>query len=787
MLIALLITAPRPHGPVASRHTPPALLAYNRQRHNHNRVQQQQNPILQLQSAGDVLRMYEERGHTMGPRELSMCWSALGNIVRRDYNERNWLRSELRCNPPALQPLLDATMESMDSFQPRPIAGTAHGLALVAGLTDFMPADPEWEALAQRSVQVVNGFDARALANTVYAFSKAERSSPALFEAVAAAALPRLREFKPQELSNTVWAFATAEHAAPALFDAVAEEATPRLRDFKPQELSNTVWAFATAAHAAPTLFDAVAREAGSRLRDFKPQELANTVWAFATAAHAADDLLDAVACVAIVRLRDFKNMEMIMMIWAYATAGREARDLFTAVADEAPSRIRQFRPQNFANLVWSFATIGHPSPSLFRAVAYHAPARLHEFDAQDMSNTAWAFASAGQSAPEFFDAIAEAAPPKLKQFEPQNLSMMAWAYATLGHASPALFTAIAQAAVTRADFLKEPQALSNTVWAFATVDHQATELFETIAASVPIPLLHSQAVANMAWGYAAADVPSKTLFADPAFGAVCSRFADAFPISEQRQLHQWQLWLEERGEAWPELPSPLREVCSAAFSAEEGNPSRFQNEVCKALAGLGLQLREEVRTPQGYSLDAVVLFDGHDVAVEVDGPTHFLQGEWARRPTGSTALKRRQLRAAGWPLLPVPYWEWSQFNGAPAAQQAYMARALKATVQAVPGHEPAWRNDLMTAEKSLRQSLLTRSDTAARKPQRIPAVSAAGAAAKAAPAPPITETASGAPSSTGAAAPLSWNAFRSSVKGQGFSREEVSRRYKEQLTSRSG
>ena len=47
------------------------------------------------------------------------------------------------------------------------------------------------------------------------------------------------------------------------------------------------------------------------------------------------------------------------------------------------------------------------------------------------------------------------------------------------------------------------------------------------------------------------------------------------------------------------------------------------------------------------------------------------------RTPTGATALKRRQLRAAGWALLPVPYWEWSAL-GSKAAKQAYLRTALE-------------------------------------------------------------------------------------------------------------
>ena len=176
-----------------------------------------------------------------------------------------------------------------------------------------------------------------------------------------------------------------------------------------------------------------------------------------------------------------------------------------------------------------------------------------------------------------------------------------------------------------------------------------------------------------MAWAYAVADARSAPPFRSPRFLRACAAAEEDFLRRELRQLYQWQLWRDECGGEWPGLPEAFHERCRAAFLSGSSVESQLQTQVVTRLSAIGLEPRTEVRTPHGYSLDAVVHFEGRDVAVEVDGPTHFV----GRMPTSVTALKRRQLRAAGWALLPVPYWEWDAL-GSQAAKQEYLKRALE-------------------------------------------------------------------------------------------------------------
>ena len=90
---------------------------------------------------------------------------------------------------------------------------------------------------------------------------------------------------------------------------------------------------------------------------------------------------------------------------------------------------------------------------------------------------------------------------------------------------------------------------------------------------------------------------------------------------------------------------------------------SRLQRSVAAALAAVQHGSEEEHLEPRtGYSLDLAL--PSSRVAVEVDGPSHFLlpDGRGVRRPNGPTLLKRRLLAAAGWRVISVPFYEWDGF-----------------------------------------------------------------------------------------------------------------------------
>ena len=150
------------------------------------------------------------------------------------------------------------------------------------------------------------------------------------------------------------------------------------------------------------------------------------------------------------------------------------------------------------------------------------------------------------------------------------------------------------------------------------------------------------------------------------------------------RHIRPWQVLLHVRlhGSKFPLCHKLLPDIrdfvdrCAREFTenSRRVSPSRLQGSVAAALRKLEVEFSEEVVLTDGggYSAD-MLLLEGRSV-VEVDGPTHFVQGPDGYLPSGSTVLKRRQLEALGYRVVSVPFWEWDCLRSGDE-QLAYLQR----------------------------------------------------------------------------------------------------------------
>ena len=114
-----------------------------------------------------------------------------------------------------------------------------------------------------------------------------------------------------------------------------------------------------------------------------------------------------------------------------------------------------------------------------------------------------------------------------------------------------------------------------------------------------------------------------------------------------------------------------------------QSRPSRTQEEVLRVmrqLPGCSSAQGEQLTEDGLFSMDiALQLPSGARVAVEVDGPTHYVtSSSGAVQLNGATQLRNRLLEARGWKVLSVPAKVWDRVNeGGKAAQLAYLQKLI--------------------------------------------------------------------------------------------------------------
>jgi hypothetical protein len=335
---------------------------------------------------------------------------------------------------------------------------------------------------------------------------------------------------------------------------------------------------------------------------------------------------------------------------WAVALiAGERANAAeMEVLAERCAVLVDAMTPRQTADLAWALASCRHSSRAVFRALdaRFASDAGLAKYKPYDVSTLAWAFAHLGGGGAGFVDG--------LDRWFSGGVNVEEVAMLGSSEADAELAATASKNARTFT-----PHALAATAWGLTVLGGDATRSFSFRAVWAELARRGSEIDSDESSDESS---DSSDVVSD------ATRVTHGPWMGKHlNQIHQAIVSVDALGgteaSGLVALPASLVAAAEAAWTAQRRPPvtSWYQRDVASILAYMG-EKHEEEATCAGYRVDLLIPSAGsaraRDVAVEVDGPSHFARNDLSVA-LGQTRLKHRQLRALGFDVLSVPIADW--------------------------------------------------------------------------------------------------------------------------------
>ena len=464
------------------------------------------------------------------------------------------------------------------------------------------------------------------------------------------ASASKLDGFVPQGLSNVIYACGQLGITPPAdwlqrywhIFE---------LGDFDSQDFSNTLYACGQLGLMPPV--DWLQRfwnASSSKLGTFVPQGLSNTMYACGELSISPPaDWLQHFWHASASKLGVFSTQDLSNTLYACNKLGSTPPgDWLMRFWHASAPKLGDFKPQGMSNTLYACGQLGITPPADWLQRYWHTSAlKLGEFSEQGFANAIYACGQLGITPPaDWLQRFWHASGPRLGEFVPQGLSNVLLACAKLDIRPPPGWLQSFSGLFERSLPNASRQDLSNTALSLTTLG-----LWE-------LPLWRSL------WEQLYSSLPR-----NPADWSAENKL-------NARQLYQaYQAAAAERRGL---LSAPDPEVLAAArkswIDGMDDRSSRLHADVSACLRRMGVAHANERWCERAErSIDIAIDGAGTPVALEVDGPSHFLQDG---RQDGSTQLRNRMLAAHGWRVAVVYYRAWNALK-TDAQREEYLRRLL--------------------------------------------------------------------------------------------------------------
>lgn len=537
----------------------------------------------------------------------------------------------------------------------------------------------------------------------------------------------KVRIAKPQEISNAVYAIASTEIPVQELdafdtslfpeavlrglsvqdpftimFGLAAAELMRRPFQFKPQEIKDVLWSFSKAGIRHPRLFKAMAEHlvggpdgdsSGARGFDgFSPQGLGNTAYSFARQAQLAVDAKDRVPGRPYLSI---SNGRLAVYTAIYFDIGEHlVQKLFKSMADYAVAThdgLRNYKPQDLSNSAWTFAVLGLHHSDFMQSAISELKRRVKSyvtgerntftfFKGQEAANLIWALATLNVPVRDLLDDLA----PYLelvcsdkngdltsesigKIFNRQELANVAWSCAVFGRYPHAIMQMLyigligdgthrdpSELSASLGDSGLQPQAVMSLIYVQTEMDLAGTSQGLVLPPDFPDGWQQSSSRQDDNFAETTIELSLSTSNIQRAVSSAFSRI-------DFNHVDEYVITMEQLSEQRISLPAKPLEILSidiadpvAKIAVEVDGPAHFLSDI------------DEVSDTCGFPRSVNGRFE-----------YNFVWNGDDQRINGPTALKQRLLTLLGWKVIHLPFWEWYALGGDEEAENHYCRELL--------------------------------------------------------------------------------------------------------------
>jgi hypothetical protein len=586
-------------------------------------------------------------------------------------------------------------------------------------------------ALVSSRLAVLNEVNAATalvtLARRASTSEAASLSSDARFAQLLDASASCFGNMSSQELSNALYAFGQLGITPPSNWlERFWHASALKLGAYIPQELSITLYGCGQLGITPPAVWlQRFWQGSAPKLGDCLPQHLANMWYACSQlCVLPPDDWLQRYWDASATLMPTYGEQDIANTMYACGQLGIAPPPRWQERFWEAS--LDAFKPQGFANTIHACGKLGLKPPAGWMSRFWEASgAKLADFTTQNLSNTLYACGQLGimphtrwlerfwaasgakldMSDPQAFSNILytsgrldtmppaawlqrywTASDPKLGDFIPQNLGNTLYACSQLGIKPPESWLLRFWHVSASLLHTFSEQDFSNTIYACGQLGiTPPAPWLEGFSQSIEpaLPGLDQQAICNVAFSLAMLQLWELPLWPSlwARLSGSLSRNVEAWTADDHMNARQlYQTYTAAAVERPGLLPAPSPELLVAArqswvdgLTTDAGPSSRLHNAVSACLTQMGVAHANERWCERAERIIDIAIEGTTPVALEVDGPSHFLQDG---RQDGSTMMRNRMLAAHGWRVVVVDFRLWIA-QKTPEQREAYLRSLL--------------------------------------------------------------------------------------------------------------